>query len=110
MLCGLGPLGVGGRNNTVAHFAAGLSLSRGERLLAYGGFPQISQIAQIWIPIQSLKVVHADFVDDADFTELNLRGPGFYRVCTPFLKKNWLSVEGRMNSCYFCIVCKNFKI
>ena len=57
MLCGLGPLGVGGRNNTVAHFAAGLSLSRGERLLAYGGFPQISQIAQIWIPIQSLKVV-----------------------------------------------------
>ena len=46
---------------------------------------------------------HADFADDADFTELNLRGPGFYRVCTPFLKKNWLSVEGRMNSCYFCI-------
>ena len=57
MLCGLGPHGVGGRNNTVAHFSAGLSLSRGERLLAYGGFPQISQIAQIWIPIQSLKVV-----------------------------------------------------
>ena len=57
MLCGMGPLGVGGRNNTVAHFSAGLSLSRGERLLAYGGFPQISQIAQIWIPIQSLKVV-----------------------------------------------------
>ena len=56
-LCGLGPHGVGGRNNTVAHFSAGLSLSRGERLLAYGGFPQISQIAQIWIPIQSLKVV-----------------------------------------------------